>query len=197
MALPEKLLKIIPPRAFGMERSRELVNIRTGVTFDPLAAAEVSARMTVGLLIHRERAARLIEYHARNQNYPGLGEVIDQLLNSTFKKEASRGFDGEIQRSVNTVVLYHLMQLAAAENASSQAKAMAFFKLSELKEWLVKKVKKEKEENWHAHYQFTIARINKFLKDPGQVTIPELPEPPAGAPIGITKNNRFECKYTF
>lgn len=197
LALPEKLLKTIPPRAYGMERSRELVNIRTGVTFDPLATAEASANMTADLLLHPQRAARLIEYHARDSNYPGLGEVIDQLLNSTFKKEAIQGFDGEIQRSVNTVVLYHLMQLAAAENASSQAKAMAFFKLSGLEEWLVKKVKKAKEESWRAHYQFAIAQIEKFLKNPDQISIPRPPEPPAGAPIGITNDNRFECEYTY
>jgi hypothetical protein len=110
LALPEKLLETIPPRAYGMGRSRELVNIRTGVTFDPLAAAEASANMTVGLLLHPERAARLIEYHARDRNYPGLAVVLDQLLNSTFRKETLPGYKGEIRRTVNMVVLYHLMQ---------------------------------------------------------------------------------------
>jgi hypothetical protein len=197
LALPEKLLEIIPPRAFGMGRNRELVNIRTGVTFDPLTAAEAAANINVGLILHPERAARLIEYHARDQHYPGLAEVVDQLLNSTFKKETLPGYEGEIQRTVNTVVLYHLMQLTADEGASSQAKAVAFFKLGELKEWLLKKVKKVKEENRRAFYQFAIARIEKFLKEPGQITFPQPAEPPAGAPIGTTNDNRFDCKYAY
>jgi hypothetical protein len=194
LALPEKLLETIPPRAYGMGRSRELVNIRTGVTFDPLAAAEASANMTVGLLLHPERAARLIEYHARDRNYPGLAVVLDQLLNSTFRKETLPGYKGEIRRTVNMVVLYHLMQLTADEKTSSQVKAIAFFKLDELNRWLSKKVKKVKDENQRAHYRFAVARIEKFLKDPGQITLPQPSQPPAGAPIGSTAPNGFGCK---
>ena len=41
LALPERILTLIPPRPLGYERGREHFKIRTGITFDPLAAGEV------------------------------------------------------------------------------------------------------------------------------------------------------------
>jgi hypothetical protein len=38
-----KTLKLIPPRPAGYDYNRELFNRRTGLSFDPLAAAEAAA----------------------------------------------------------------------------------------------------------------------------------------------------------
>ncbi|HBY62558.1 MAG TPA: peptidase, partial [Solibacterales bacterium] len=60
LALPESLLKILPPRAEGYERSRESFRHRTGLTFDALGPAEAAAELTLSLLLNPERAARLV-----------------------------------------------------------------------------------------------------------------------------------------
>ena len=60
LALSEGLLRLIPPRPLSYEETRDLFPGRTGRTFDPLAAAETAAGITVGLLLHPERAARLV-----------------------------------------------------------------------------------------------------------------------------------------
>ncbi|NNF19886.1 MAG: DUF5117 domain-containing protein, partial [Flavobacteriaceae bacterium] len=61
IAIPEDKLPLFPPRAIGYPRSRESLNGRTGVSFDALSAAETAADMTLSLLLHPERASRLVQ----------------------------------------------------------------------------------------------------------------------------------------
>ncbi|MCB0314349.1 MAG: zinc-dependent metalloprotease, partial [Calditrichaeota bacterium] len=153
LKLPENLLAQIPPRAFGMSRSPEIIRTHTGLTFDALAAAEAAANLTVTLLLHPERAARLVEYHARQSDYPGLEEVVDALLEATWFTPAEPGYSGEICRTVAYVVLYRLMQLARDERASAKTKALAEFKLSEMRSRLMKgKRRKFAGRRWKVDY---------------------------------------------
>ena len=72
LTLPESLLKVFPPRPPGFERTRESLPAQTGLTFDPIAAAESAADLTLAILFNAERAARLVEYHARMGAGPDL-----------------------------------------------------------------------------------------------------------------------------
>jgi len=65
IAIPKEKLSLFPPRAFGYGRTRESINGKTGVSFDALSAAETAADMTLGLLLHPERASRLIQQKIR------------------------------------------------------------------------------------------------------------------------------------
>ena len=80
LVLNERILNMIPPRPPGYEENSELFPRYTGITFDPLRAAETVANLTVKLLLNPGRAARLIEYHSRDNKYPGLNEVLEKLL---------------------------------------------------------------------------------------------------------------------
>jgi hypothetical protein len=184
LALPERVLQLIPPRAYGYDRSRETFDTRTGLTFDPLAAAETAASMTAGLLLHPERAARLVEHHARDNNFPGLSEVMDKLISATWKSSPGAGYHAEIQRVVNNIVLHHFMALANNDSAAAQARAMAWLKLDELKNLLTEQVKKSKDESARAHAVFAIAQIRQFQENPERMSLPDLVESPAGPPIG-------------
>src|SRR5207253_10579229 len=66
LALPESLLRLIPPRPPGYPRTREDFRIRTFPTFDALAPAESVANHVCDFLLNQERAARLVEFHARD-----------------------------------------------------------------------------------------------------------------------------------
>ncbi len=185
LMLPEKLLNTIPPRAYGMSRNREVFNIRTGVTFDALSAAEAATGLTLRLLFNPQRAARLVEYHARNAQYPGLEELIDRVIAATWKADRQEGYAGEVQRTVNQVALYYLMQLAKSDRSSSQTRALALVKLWDLQKWLEKRLKKEKEGAWRAHFYQGLQSIKGFLENPVEITLPTPLEAPAGSPIGL------------
>src|ERR1700686_1625806 len=136
LALPESLLKMIPPRPPQYERGREHFKIRTSPAFDALAPAEAAAQHTLQFLFNPERAARLVEFHARNAANPGLEEVLNSVLKATWESPRAEGYAGEIANVVDDVVLYDLMTLAANERASDEVRATASLRLHELKQWL-------------------------------------------------------------
>ena len=185
LALPESVLQVIPPRPYGYQRTRETFRVRTGVTFDSLAAAESAANLTVSLILHPERAARLVEYHSRNNQFPGLGEIVAKLLESTWKSQHSLGYHAEIQRVIDNVVLHHLISLVVNRDASEQVRGIAFLKLNELKNWLTEQMKQATDENQQAHYLFAISQINRCQENPKEVNTTQPVAAPAGPPIGM------------
>lgn len=185
LGLPEKLIEMIPPRPLDYSRTREMIDIRTGLTFDPLGAAESAANMTVNLLFHPARAQRLVEYHSRDAEQPGFIKVVDETLASTWKTAHASGYDGEIQRVVDNVVLDNLMGLAANKNAGEQVKAICYLKINELKDWLKARVASQLDEAQKAHYYFAISRIEQFQKVPADFELAVPLDPPAGSPIGM------------
>jgi hypothetical protein len=182
LALPESLLKIIPPRPPDYERGREDFKIRTSPAFDALAPAEAAAQHTLQFLFNPERAARLVEFHARDAGNPSLEEVLDAILAATWKAPEAAGYSAEIARVVDNVALYDLMALAANEKASGQVRAVASLKLEELKSWLNSQSGGSAEQR--AHRFFAAAQIAQFQKDPKQLDLTPPSEPPDGPPIG-------------
>jgi hypothetical protein len=125
LALPESLLKTIPPRPPEYERGREHFKIRTSPAFDALAPAEASAQHTLQFLFNPERAARLVEFHARNAENLGLQEVLAAILTATWKSPHGDGYAAQIANVVDGTVLYGLVGLAANGRASDEVRAIA------------------------------------------------------------------------
>jgi len=184
LALPEALLKIIPPRVPDYERGREHFKIRTSPAFDALAPAEAAAEHTLGFLFNAERASRLVEFHSLDARAPGLEEVLDTIVNATWKSSREPGYAAEISRVVNYVVLYNLMSLSANDQASSQARAIASLKLEELKVWATGAQSSARDTEERAHLLFAATQIAQFQKDPKSVPLPAPAQPPDGPPIG-------------
>lgn len=184
LALPEPLLKMIPPRPPQYPSSRENFARRTSPAFDALAPAESAAEIVANLLLQPERAQRMIEYHALNSQNPDFAGLVDDLLAATWKAPSSSGYDGAIQRTVNSVVLDHLMVLAADEHASAAVRGVASIKLDELKKWIAAQSSGAKDENVRAQFFFAESQIDHFEKNPGEVHVTTPAMPPDGDPIG-------------
>ncbi len=184
LALPESLLKIIPPRPPEYPRDREDFKIHTSPAFDALSPAESAAQHTLQFLFNPERAARLVEFHARDAENPGLGEVLDAILNATWKAPHGAGYNEEIANTVDDVVLYDLMVLAANDHAAGEVRAIASLKLHELDAWLNSPSEREKATTDLAHVLFASKEIQLFEKDPKRIDLTAPVEPPDGPPIG-------------
>jgi hypothetical protein len=184
LVLPEKLLQQIPPRPLGYSRSREVVKIRTDLTFDALSAAESAADITLGLLFHPARATRLVEYHARDRQQPSLALVIDRVSAATFKSQPSGAYESSVQMTVNDVVLNNLIRLALHREASALVRSITIQKIGQIRTMLHDKLKTTSDQLWHAHYAYTIARIDSFMEDPDEYKTEVVLAPPPGQPIG-------------
>ncbi len=192
LTIDDKILDIIPPRPPGYRGGRELFAGHTGSTFDPLGAAEAAADLTVRLILHPDRAARMVDYHSRDRKYPGFGELLDQVVLFTWMSPHKSGRYAEIQRVVNNVVLYTLMSLAADDANASQVRALSFHKIDALKRWLRQQLNTVKEDKYvlsdpdqRAHFLYAVGKIELFQKDPSKITLPTPLSAPPGAPIGM------------
>jgi hypothetical protein len=179
LTLPESLLKVFPPRPPGFERTRESLPAETGLTFDPIAAAESAADMVLGVLFDRERAARLVEYNAR-ANTPSLGEVIEAALqlNRAAPQPAPathRGLAAEVQAAVYARTVEALLTLAADPKDSVQVRAITYAKLDD--------IKRRSDANSPLD-AYLVQRIKQFQNDPGKFVAAKSIEAPPGMPIG-------------
>jgi hypothetical protein len=177
-----KLLSLLPPQANQYSNTRENFAGRTGLAFDPLGAAEALANHIAGLILQPERAARLVQYGSQSAQNPSLGEVVDALIDATWKAPAAKGMQAEIQRTVDAVVLYHLMALAANDSAPAQVRAIARHRLHRLAEWMKPQVSVAG--GWAEFYFYAQDRITRFEGNPKEITVPKPSEPPPGQPIG-------------
>jgi hypothetical protein len=185
LKLPESLLRLIPPRPPGYSRNREHFRIRTSPAFDALAPAEAYANHVTEFLFNPERAARIVEFHARQPTeYPKLGDVFDKILDETFRVTTSTGYEGEIQRTVNAVVLNKLMTLAANERASNQVRAIAELQLEGLRDWAATHANQTRDGNQRAFLLYTANQIRRFQDDPKKMNLTRPADPPDGQPIG-------------
>ena len=180
LALPEKLLAIIPPKPPGYNRGRESFKTHTGLTFDPLAAAEAAATTSIKMLLHPQRAARLIEQHGMQKDLPGLETVIDQLIDATWKKQLGDNYLGLIQETTAAVVIKQLLALAAHEKATPAVSGITIHKINELEKWL--KTNNKLQQTGRANY--ALMMISQFRRDPSSFKIPAGPGLPDGSPIG-------------
>lgn len=181
-----RLLSLLPPQANQYGRTRENFAGRTGLAFDPLGAAEALSAHVVSLLLHPERAARLVQYSAQDASNPGFVQVVDALVDATWKAPSGPGLRREIQKTVAGVVLYHLMALAANDQASPQVQAIARHRLNSLGGWIAGQPNSVP--GWSEFYFWAADRIKRFEANPKEITLPKPAEAPPGQPIGCDWN---------
>lgn len=183
LALPEGLIEKIPPRPTGYPSSVETFGGHTGPTFDPIAAAETAAGTTIGYLLDPERAARLIEFNARDAKQPGFFAVVDKMLDETWKAPMQPGYKGEMQVLVNDLTLKHLLMLAANTRTAENVRGEALLKVHELKEWMIGKLASA-DPKQKANIYFGLSQISEFEQTPDHFQPDAALEMPPGAPIG-------------
>ena len=184
LIIPERILNLIPPRPPGYPKTGDLFSGYTSPNFDPVAAAENVAKLTLTLLLNPQRGSRLNQFHARNKEYPGLEEIINKLLTQTWKKSLNPGLAGEVQRTVNQAVLLALFRLAVHPGATATVRESLFSSITDLKTWLGSRLKTRMAQKNKAHYAYAISLIEKFIKNPQALNLKFDNPIPQGSPIG-------------
>jgi len=111
----------------------------------------------------------------------------------TWKAYRQPGFDAEIQRVVDNVVMDRLIRLAANKGASAQVRAIARLKLDLLNNWIGDELKLSPNADQTAHLSRAGALISRYLEDPEEFELYEKLDPPAGSPIG--EFSHYGCDY--
>jgi hypothetical protein len=194
LALPQRIIDLIPPRPPGYGMHRELFNRTTGESFDPIAPAAIAAEVTIGFVLQPDRAARMIAQNALDQARPGLGEVIDRFVKATFEQTTTSGYEAEIKRAIERVLVDRIAWLAASA-PNAQVRAIASLKLDQIASRVRPAANAPAPtglgaEAERAHRVLLAADIKRFLERPmndalSARIVPPLAAPP-GAPIGDT-----------
>lgn len=196
LLLPPAVLDLIPPRAFGYGGPpTELFDRRTDLVFDPVGAAAIAADLAVSALLQPERAARLIDYHARDAANPDFADVAEALLRQVWYYPASakpaNSRAAAVLGAVQDLVVTRLMDLASNGDASPAVRAAASGRLRDLRDRLRKRPSTAAAGPAAGvgmpadHLRATIENIDRFLARPDAPykRTPPLPVPP-GDPIG-------------
>ena len=181
LELPLSLRDLIPPRPQHFNHHPNLFPGKTGLTFDALAAAETAAGLSLSILLHPERAARMVEYHARDTSVPGLVELIDKVLDATWLTYYDDPYQQELQRVVNNVVMYYMVELVKSKEVPAIVRSVALYKLHDLNAKL-EDVETEDELILAQHWY--LDSVLELLEDnPDAVNLTPPAKPPMGAPI--------------
>ena len=184
LALPESIVKLIPPRPAGYSYNRELFKRRTGLAFDPLAAAESAADMPLSFLFNPARLNRMTQYQSTS-NGLGLDEMIGILIGRTWESARLSGLQGLIQSQNEQLLLTYLLSVSLNEDASFAVRAQVLKSISDLKQYAENQLKTTTDATFRGYLLLTLDRIKSPEK--AKVTLHQ-PAPP-GAPIGCAMDD--------
>jgi hypothetical protein len=179
LTLPESIIKLIPPRPAGYSISRELFSRRTGLVFDPLAAAESAADMPLSFLFNASRMNRMVQYQVSNKGL-GVDEMIGVLIAKTWKSPRLIGMEGLIQKQNEQLLLTYLLSSSVNDDASFATKALIHKSLEDLNIYAGAQLKATTDNIYKGYLILTLDR----MKSPEKAKPTLHPVAPPGAPIG-------------
>ncbi len=183
LALPRRIVDLLPPRPYLYPAHRELFGRYTGLAFDAVAPAAVAADFTISMLLQPQRAARLVEQHALDPSLPGLDDVIGRLVGATFDARASSPYEAAVARASSWALVTELMGLAASA-PMPEVRAETTFRLDRLRARLATPPAGASSAD-RAQAFFVAHEIERFLKDPKPFAQPSIAlDLPPGSPIG-------------
>jgi hypothetical protein len=184
LTLPESLLAILPPHPPADQRTKESFPSETGLTFDPVAAAESAADLTLTVLLNPARAARIVEYHMRQTGAPSLRVLLETIAKTTAERpEGGHTMSSEVARAVEFRALEATLALAVNPAASSQVRAIANSHIKdEVK--LLTTTPAPTDSAEAIHRAALIDRIEQFENAPEKFVPAKPIEAPPGMPIG-------------
>jgi len=184
LALPEGVAAAIPPRPYTYGPHREMFVRWTGLAFDAISPAAAAADMTLAMVLHEERAARLIQQAALDPSLPGLSDVLARVVDATWGARPADPYPAEVARVVRRAVAERLMGLAAG-SAPPQVRAEALLALEDLRERAENDAASAPSRADRAAGLLLVRDLERFAEHPEEFARPpSRVDPPPGSPIG-------------
>jgi len=136
LTIPESVLALIPPTAYGDDITREHFKGKMGLMLDPVSAAASASNFAFELLLHPERLNRL-EWQTRSTNdrrkKVGVSMLVKQILNVHWYKNKSQS---PLAKRLQLVALNAVMKAVTNDKLAPEVKMEAELALLEFSEWL-------------------------------------------------------------
>ncbi len=176
LEIPEHILKLIPPAAFGYGRDRETFDRYSAISFDPIAAAEGSANNTLSFLLNTDRLTRIIHHHARDKNQFSLGDYLSEIGDAVFDMDGNNGMQAEIAQATQRLYVGHLLKIFRDKSAFGKVQAETFAELQRIQlKHLI---------SLSPNSRYILKMIGDGLDTSKELKLPTMPDMPPGSPIG-------------
>ena len=176
LALPDHIIELIPPTAYGFRRDRETFTSRTSLTFDALAPAESYSHMVFSMLLHPQRLSRINRHNLAHGHPMKLSEYLDKVASTIFVQQSIDAYHQGLEQLVKYVLSAHLVKLAHGEKVDPLVATAVRASLQNIVTSYL-----SGDDAFSEYLKFT---IQKGLDDPSRIKIPELNQLPPGSPIG-------------
>lgn len=202
LAVPSQILDRMPPRPMGYSRNRETFPSRNGLNFDPLAPAENIVDLTFGLLFEAGRANRLHQQQLFDDRLPSFSDVLEKVTAQVFENVYEGTYQGEIKLMVQNKLTDHLINLAKDPKATASVKGITRNQLREIAYWNWNKNESKSSSGKSGSakgtsndfHRYLADKINHFLSEKEEFSIPAELAIPDGAPIGTTD---LSCDFEY
>ncbi|WP_438864746.1 zinc-dependent metalloprotease [Neptunicella sp.] len=172
LAIPDNIVKLITPKAYGDSRNRESFKGRTGLAFDEISAAESACGFSLSQLL---QPGRLNHLAAQQGNPLTVARLINLIIDNTLKAASSKDY-WQLQQRINYVTFDSLIRTSLNANVAPEVKAEIQYQLAQLQPWLAKQAK-DPQAQMMARQLAQFLRTNEWQSD-----FSVLPLPP-GSPI--------------
>ena len=179
LRLPQSIVDLIPPAAFGYPRNRESFTSQTGLGFDRYAIANSSIQQTLQYMLQPHRLSRLnqsIEDENRLHDYL---YRMTQSIFATIRKDAE---DQKLRNLVQKLYINHLSGLVTNIKIDQQVSALARYQLSLIKRNYLSTSGGNPQVASHKEYLNNF--VEKVLEGHHKIDMPEEVKLPPGSPIG-------------
>lgn len=133
LAVPERVMALIPPVPYGGDDALRWIGSAGGTSFDQISLAGGLATEVVEGVLHRERAARVVQFSARDASLPTLDDVISTIVDRTWGAAPSADPGSQaLRRTVQRVVLNTLLDRAGDKLALADVRQGAEWQLQKL-----------------------------------------------------------------
>jgi hypothetical protein len=135
LAVPERVMALIPPVPYGGDPMFEWIGSAGGTSFDQISLAGGLATEVIEGILQRERAARVVQFSARNSSLPTLDDVMGTVVTRTWGAAPAAEPNAQaLRRTVQRVVLNSLLDLAGNKDALAEVRQAAEWQLRKLDE---------------------------------------------------------------
>ena len=136
LTIPESVLALIPPTAYGDDITREHFKGKMGLMLDPVSAAASASNFAFELLLHPERLNRL-EWQTRStkdrRKKVGVSMLVKQILSVHWYKNKSQS---PLAKRLQLVALNAVMKAVTNDKLAPEVRLEAELALLEFSEWL-------------------------------------------------------------
>ena len=186
LLLPEHIIQLIPPAAYGYGRDRESSPVKTGLTFDWVTMAEAQTGFVVDLLLNPQRLARLAQQQAVQPKQLSVNQLFDELMTSTLAvPPIAEPRLWLIQQRINQVIVHKIIALWQNPQVVSEVQAEVLAQLSTIEKLLAKQAKRAMlTDAQRAHYHYLKQQITQAMSKVATAEKQPIAPLPPGSPIG-------------